>query len=482
MPESQIISSTTVMPGNIAPGGSHATAVAGPARGRRGPRMSDRLRTQAKAARHHLAWPVVLFLVALFNPWTFKIGSLAMSMYRLVLVATIVPCLIYWLRGKVGFRLADILLLAYCGWGTLALDVNHGIGTATQSGGILFVETMGAYLLARCYVRKLDDFRNMARLLFWLIAALLPFALYEAVFNDNILLRLFSSVLPSHPVSYTEPRWGLRRVQTVFEHPILFGVICGSALAAANMVVGYGETGAKRLFKTGIVGATTFLSFSAGPISAIAAQGLLLGWDWVLRNNPNRWKLLWTVVFAMYVLVSLASNQSVPEFYMTHFSFDPESAGYRALIWQYGSGSVMNHPLFGVGYGKWDRPDWMTSSIDMFWLANAIFYGLPGGLAMFLAYLSTVFGVGAAKGLGRKAVVYRTAFLIMMTGFFMVGWTVHFWNATYVLFLFLLGSGAFLAEPAASGDEEPAEEPKRRRNPRTHGHRPVKSGTVPQRR
>jgi hypothetical protein len=103
---------------------------------------------------------------------------------------------------------------------------------------------------------------------------------------------------------------------------------------------------------------------------------------------------------------------------------------------------------------------------------------------MFLAYLSTVFGVGAAKGLGRKAVVYRTAFLIMMTGFFMVGWTVHFWNATYVLFLFLLGSGAFLADPAASGDDESAEEPKpqRRRNARTYGYRSVKSGTVPQRR
>ena len=34
-----------------------------------------------------------------------------------------------------------------------------------------------------------------------------------------------------------------------------------------------------------------------------------------------------------------------------------------------------------------------------------------------------------------------------MTGFFLVGWTVHFWMATYVLFMFLLGSGMWLLEP-----------------------------------
>ena len=33
-----------------------------------------------------------------------------------------------------------------------------------------------------------------------------------------------------------------------------------------------------------------------------------------------------------------------------------------------------------------------------------------------------------------------------MTAFFMVGWTVHFWGATYVLFLFLLGSGVWILD------------------------------------
>jgi hypothetical protein len=36
---------------------------------------------------------------------------------------------------------------------------------------------------------------------------------------------------------------------------------------------------------TGVVGATTFLSFSSGPLTAVAAQAMLLGWNWMLRNN-----------------------------------------------------------------------------------------------------------------------------------------------------------------------------------------------------
>ena len=33
-----------------------------------------------------------------------------------------------------------------------------------------------------------------------------------------------------------------------------------------------------------------------------------------------------------------------------------------------------------------------------------------------------------------------------MTAFFVVAWTVHFWNATYVLFMFLMGSGVWMLD------------------------------------
>ena len=413
----------------------------------------NRLGQSTRSASQKLPLPVVLFLVALFLPWIFKVGSLALSPYRLVLVATFIPCLLAWLSGKAGrIRIADIVLFLYCAWATVSLIANHGVGASFQTAGILLIETVGPYLMARCYIRSIGTFRAMTRLLFRMVAILLPFAILEAIANRDIIMDLFSSVLPTHVIAITEPRWGLRRVQTVFEHPILHGVVCGSILALVFTVLGEGQSTSKRWLMTGVVGATTFLSFSSGPLTAVAAQAMLLGWNWMLRNNKNRWKLLWAMVFAGYVFVSMASNQTVPEFFITHFAFDQLSAGYRVLIWNFGTESVLNHPLFGVGLGEWDRPSWMPPSIDMFWLIHAVYYGLPGGILMMAAFLSNAFSVGYAKGLDEEASRYKTAYVIAMTGLFLVGWTVHFWNTTYVLVMFLMGSGTFLLDSATDTD------------------------------
>lgn len=413
--------------------------------GRAGPRT--------RSSSQKLALPVSLFLIALFIPWIFKVGSLALSPYRLVLVATFIPCLLAWLSGKAGrIRTADILLFLYCGWATVSLIANHGVGASFQTAGILLIETVGPYLMARCYIRNVGTFREMIRLLFLMVAILLPFALLEAIANRDVIMDLFSTVLPTHVIAITEPRWGLRRVQTVFEHPILHGVVCGSILALVFAVLGDGKSTSKKWLMTGVVGATTFLCFSSGPLTAIAAQGMLLGWNWFLRKNKNRWKLLWAMVFAAYLFVSMASNQTVPEFFITHFAFDQLSAGYRVLIWNFGTESVLNHPLFGVGLGEWDRPSWMPPSIDMFWLIHAVYYGLPGGILMMAAFLSNAFSVGYAKGLDEETSRYKTAYVIALTGLFMVGWTVHFWNTTYVLVMFLMGAGTFLLDSGTEQD------------------------------
>jgi hypothetical protein len=50
------------------------------------------------------------------------------------------------------------------------------------------------------------------------------------------------------------------------------------------------------------------------------------------------------------------------------------------------------------------------------------------------------------RGLSGRMEAYRTAYLIAMMSFFVVGWTVHFWGMAYMWFLFMLGSGAWLLD------------------------------------
>lgn len=394
-----------------------------------------------------LTWPVIAFLICAFVPWHWSIGSVIVSPYRLVLLVMTLPCLWIWVRGKGGgVRASDITILLYCLWCITSLTIIHGTQAGLQSGGIISIETAGAYLLGRCFIRGPEQYCAMIRLLFWIVAALLPFAVLEAFSSSNVLLEFFSIFFPTHEVTVNVPRWGVRRVQSVFEHPILFGVSCGAILALVHLVLGEKQSSIRRWAASALVLFTASLSLSSGPMTALTAQVFLLFWNWALRANEMRWRLLWALLFAVYVLISLVSNQTVPQFLMTHFSFDQGSAYYRVLIWNFGSESALNHPFFGVGFGRWDRPEWMPGSIDMFWLYHAVLFGLPAGILLLVSFLLTIISVSLRKGLDPKIAQYRTAFLIVMTSYFLVGWTVHFWNATYVLFLFLLGSGAWLVD------------------------------------
>ncbi|MDQ0322168.1 hypothetical protein QO002_004374 [Pararhizobium capsulatum DSM 1112] len=406
-----------------------------------------RARAPAVASTSRLAWPVKAFLLCAFLPWLWQIGTMSISPYRLVLVFTLVPCIFFWLGGRAGrIRAADICICAYCVWCLVSLIAVHGADAALQPAGTTIVETAGAYLLARCSIRNAEQFLAMSRLLFWIIVLIFPLAIIETVSNTNVSLDFFSKFFPTHVVAENIPRWGLRRVQSVFEHPILFGVTCGAILALVHIVVCENKSAAQRWGATSIVLVTAALSLSSGPMTALVVQTFILIWDRVLKDNPMRWRLLWALLAAMYIVISLGSNQTVPEFLLTHFTFDQASAYYRILIWHFGSGSALNHPFFGVGFNRWDRPEWMPGSIDMFWLYHAILFGIPAGLLMISAFFLMVLPVGFKRGLEPRLVQYRTAYLAVMSGYFLVGWTVHFWNATYVLFLFLLGSGAWLLD------------------------------------
>lgn len=390
--------------------------------------------------------PVTLFVVSLFLPLIFNAGSLALSPFRLVLLATILPCLYKWASGGAGrLRFPDFMLLFYCFWCFISLCAVHGVSQGLQSGGIQFVETMGPYLLARCYIRSADDYYRVTLLLFRVILFLMPFAFFEALTGANILLDLTRSVFATHP-NLHDTRWGLRRVQSVVEHPILFGVICGAMLGPVYCVLGYAKTASERYAKAAVIAAATILSMSSGPQSGLFAQIVVIAWDRVLVRIKARWKLLWASLGSGYVLVATMSNQSVFEFFITHFSFSPENAYYRVLIWNFGTGSVMNHPFFGTTMSDWDRPDWMPPSIDMFWLYQAIIYGIPAAAAMLVTFLAVFAMVATRKIDDAKLASYRLGFLACLTSFFLVGWTVHFWNATYVLFIFSLGAGIWLLD------------------------------------
>jgi hypothetical protein len=391
-------------------------------------------------------WPVFLFLVGVIVPWVIPIGPMRMSVYRIVLVMMILPCLKLWISGGAGrIRMTDICLILYCFWCMLSYIVNNGPGSI-QSIGITFIETAGSYLIARCYIRDEYDFYNMVRLQFKIVLLLFPFAVVECLTGQNILLSLFDSVMSTQPGSVREIRGGLTRVYLVFENPILFGVITSATFALSHLVLGYRDSFVRRNCRTGIVGAITLSSLSAGPIIVLAVHGFLLSWNFLLRTIKLRWKILIGLLASLYVFVSSVAARSPLDVATSFFVFDPNSYWFRKLIWQYGSASALNNPVFGVGLNDWARPVWMPSSIDNFWLSIAVTHGLPATILILLTILTLVLSVSLKTGLDEKLLAYRTGFLITMVGFCIVLSTVSVWDAALAIFFFLLGSGVWVLD------------------------------------
>jgi O-antigen ligase len=241
------------------------------------------------------------------------------------------------------------------------------------------------------------------------------------------------------------------------EHAILFGVITACLLGPAYFVLGYGKSFVGKVVRAGTVFAIAFLSMSSGPISGLFAQVMIIAWDRGLARIKARWTLFAAGLACAYTTVALLSNQTVFQFFITHFSFSSENAYYRVLIWEFGTGSVANHPWFGTTMAGWDRPEWMPPSIDMFWLFHAILYGLPAATAIFATF-AILFGTVAWRKVDdEKLASYRMGYLASLTSFFLVGWTVHFWNATYVMFIFVVGAGVWLLDVQNEG-KAPAEQ------------------------
>jgi O-antigen ligase len=392
-------------------------------------------------------WAVIFFLFGLAVPWIIPLGPLNLSVYRLVLLASLLPCLFSWIRGSLGFRLPDFALFLYSAWAAVALFAAHDASAATQTAGIFFIETMGAYLLARRYIRDVASFRGMVLTVTMVVLVLSPFALYEWITGNKPILSTLSTIFPTVEITTMIPRWGFWRVQGPFSHSIEFGLFCTSILALTHLAWGHDRSFASRWLLTALVAGTALLSMSSAPISCLIFQVMLMGYNWLLSRVRSRWAILWGIAIIGFLGVQFGSSQGAVKFFISHFTFDPQTGWYRVAIWDFGSASALNHPWLGIGLADWERPRWMPSdSVDNFWLLTAMRYGIPSVVLLLGSCIWMMLSVSRAKSADRSTETCRLAYLICIATFLFVGITIHFAHAIYAWFMFALGSGAWLLD------------------------------------
>ncbi|MGF6862354.1 hypothetical protein ABIE69_002940 [Rhodobacteraceae bacterium MBR-64] len=409
---------------------------------------------------------VTIFIVALFIPLFVFLGPVRLSTYRIVLLALFFPAIFRLLNGLAGrMRLPDFCVIGICVWSSISLMVIHSAGEVVEPIGIFWIEALGSYLVGRVYIRTPEAFYSVIRLLFWLCMLMLPFAIFEALASRNMILFFFDKIGSTLPdlAGRIDNRLGLNRVQGPFDHPILFGVLFGSLIGLSYYVLGYGRMILVRLLHPAIIAFTAVLSLSTGPLIAMNTQILLVMWDRIFGSIKMRWYILTALAVVGYIIVDVFIARKTPfHTIVTYLSFSQGSAYNRITIWHYGTQNIFDNPFFGVGLNEWARPEWMSSSMDMFWIVGAVQHGIVVWVLWLVLFFSVFLQVAWSKGLNARLQDYRTGYLISLFGFFMAGWTVHFWNALFVYFMFMLGSGLWMTEsPSDDGSDMISDDPSR---------------------
>jgi hypothetical protein len=395
-----------------------------------------------------------MFYIALIIPLEFSmtIAGLRLSPYRVFVLVMFFPMLLRLLR-ETRVLPADYLVAAHALWAALALGLYGGLSVGLESGGIYIVESFGAYLVGRLAINSPESSRAMLRFMVVVLVLMAAFALPESITGYHFLRELSRALVGGAALPFIDPRLGLHRAFGSFDHPILYGVFAASTFAAAYYVLCKERLRFRSLAILGVIAGSTFVSLSAGPFVAIAFQCLVLGWDRITKGIQMRWTVLVGGIGLMWLAVSLASNRGFVKVFISYFTFSPQSAYNRTLIWDYGTAEVARHPVFGIGLGDWIRAPWMSDSMDNFWLLTAVRYGLPA--LLFLISAIVLIAVRQARNVGRdrELNLYRMGWLATIIGLSVSGFTVHFWNAMFAYFFFLIGTGVWMTAPIRSSSK-----------------------------
>lgn len=388
-------------------------------------------------SRRYLA----IFLFFVFLPIAKEIGGLLLSPTRVFLLIATIPFAVQCLTGKYGrVTIVDILMSLHGLWIFVSLIANHG-ASVVPFAGITTVELAGGYFVGRALVRDADDYRYIFKFILIGLIILLPFSIVENLTAKIIIPDLLRPVFDTHTRARSaDGRLGLERVQSVFDHPILWGMFC--SLTISNYMKCLRGPMVWRLLFVALSIWLTFSSLSSGPLLAIGLQTALLLWGWITKD---RWLLCAILAALAFIAVDIASDRGPIKLLISYATFNKGSAWTRIIQFEWGMRNLQGNMLFGIGLRDWIRPAWLTgASVDNFWLLTAMRYGATAFFTIFGAFIVHVIIGAYAKISDPEIRKIRIGHMIALVALILISVTVHIWGNMSIFAMFYLGAGAWL--------------------------------------
>lgn len=417
------------------------------------------------------------FLIALVLPLQIQAGGLLLSPARLALLILFPYVFFKWLSLRK--TALDLFVGLYCIWTVVAFTALYGLARLEYMG-VTVIEMLGGYCCGRVMIRNRTDFLAVIKFASIFALAMLPVVAMESILAKPVIVMVFSKLGGTYPWISHDPsygqRMGLWRAQGVFPHPILLGLFAASIFP----LLYYGRRnqsgrhkGLKAAWPAGLV---TFFSLSSGAFLAVFMSAGLLIWHRMVKKIKAHWIILIGLIALTYVTVDLISDRTPFEVFISYAAFSAHNGYWRVAIFNFGLDNVWANPIFGLGLNDWVRPAWMhSSSVDNYWLLQAMRYGIPGFLLIATAWLVAIIGTARLKIASEIDQDLRRGWVLSMITSAVALVTVHMWGSLVIWMFFLLGASAWFAglpepvvttEDTDTPDQDTKEKPASRGAPR----------------
>jgi hypothetical protein len=389
----------------------------------------------------------ILFVISIFIPVEFHylVGSLRIEAYRVVLGIALLYSLLNAKELLEKADLIDILLFVFIILAATSLIYNHGIQKGIESSGILAIEILGAFYLARGVITSPKRYYRFNMLFVTILALLVVVSVYEAFAQHRILHEWAKNITGNDSLNwklYTHYyiRFGIMRTTNLFAHPILYGTIGAMFFPFILLLLLY-RYKITNLFQTVALLIGMISTLSSAPLLSVAFQGMTA----VLAQYWMGAKRLWMAVAffgtSAFLIIEAMSNRGFFAILISYLTFNPVTGYYRMLQWKYSMDDIADHPVFGIGLHDWTRPEWMNSSIDSFWLLMTMQHGVFAGFILLFCSLYAVFHVLNDLHKHHPATRWMVkSWILAFMSLILIGFTVDYFGKIQPLFFFVLGS------------------------------------------
>ncbi len=389
----------------------------------------------------------LLFALSIFIPVEFHIllGSLRLETYRVILAFALIYAFININQVLKKADIVDILLFFFTILASASLIYNHGLKDGIESSGILIIEILGAFYLARLAVTTPKNYYQINMLFATILAVLLVFSLYEA-FAQRRILHEWAKAITGHDSLdyrlYTHHyiRMGIMRTTNMFAHPILYGTI-GAIFFPFIILLIFFKFKISTLIKAIAVFIGMISTLSSAPLLAVAFQGMTAIVARFWSGGKRFWFGFGFVALSGMILIDAISNRGFFKILISHMTFNANTGYYRLLQWKYTMDDIADHPLFGIGLNDWTRPSNLNNSIDSFWLLMTLQHGMIASALLFFVCLYAVFHMLNRLHKYHPATRWMVkSWILAFMSLILIGFTVDYFGKIQPLFFFMLGA------------------------------------------